>query len=94
MTSSMIWHNIDTVYGSYRQYIYISLVYRPSLTIEVYHRNQPNTSKLALYEPLHSPFITVYINNKKMYYKIECGMCVLRYFKEEQTWVWIMVLVY
>ena len=59
----------------------VSLVYRPSLTIEVYHRNQPNTSKLALYEPLHSPFITVYINNKTMYYKIECGMCVLRYFK-------------
>ena len=59
---------------------FISLVYRLGLIIKQHHINQPNKSKLALYNPLlhfYSQLKQLYISNKMecFNYKGGCGIC-------------------
>ena len=58
----------------------VGIISRRGITIEAYHRNQPNKSKLALYKPLlhfYSHLKQLYISNKmkRFSYKGGCGMC-------------------
>ena len=66
----------------------VGIISRRGLRIEVYRRNQPNKSKLALYKPLlhlYSHLKQLYISNKTndLVIKVCVGMYVSRRLKEK-----------
>ena len=81
----------------------VGTVSRPGLTIEAHCRNQPNKSKLALYNLLlhsYNYLKQLYMSNKRSTSVIKVGVacvgvCVSRCLKEELPWAsdkWLRVI--
>ena len=82
----------------------VSIISRRGLRIEACHRNQPNKSKLALYNPLlhlYSHLKQLYTSNKtkRFSYKGGCGghgRPHIDAFKKELAWAtykWLLVII-